>query len=1144
VAASPDNATLASFSRSLTARVHDLRTGALRRSWRPHRAPVADACVDSSGGYLATASADRSVKVWDLDTGLPTHHLQGHSGVVLRVLFHPRRPLLFSADDQGEVRVWSLVAGGGGSSGNGRCLAALSGQHLSAVTSLAVAPDGWRLLSGSRDKTVHVWDLRRALEAVAGAGGGSAAASSSRGKKRGKDSHSQQPQLDFVTKLSAIPVFEAVEGLVVLPAGSPFPGVADADAAARRQQAEAAASSSPAASAAARPMVFATAGEKGVVRLWRTDTGKCVGTQAPPWQHHHHHHHAAQQGLVENAPQQPAPAGHELTELVLVPGGRELCAASGDCRLLFLGPQRQSSGDGGAAPSAAAAAPPAKPALHLTRELVGNHDEVTDLRFVGDPANPSHLAVATNGDVLRTFSLDASRGGSAAARCVGHAGPVLALDAARLSDGRDLLASGGRDCEVRVWDADAGACLGVGRGHIGAVSAVALSRKGGGGGGGFFLASAGADRLLKIWDLSPVVGSRGWQQERLGKEGGEQEEEEEEQEKEEKMEGGDGKAATTTATPTTAAARRLRALAAVAAHEKDVNSVAVSPNDLLVATASQDRTAKIWRLSPTLSLACVLRGHKRGVWSVQFSPVDQAVLTSSGDRTVKLWGIPGAASSSGLVAASCLRTFEGHGAGVLRALFVTAGTQVVSAGADGLLKLWNVRGGGGGRSGGGGGGGALSSSSGGKSGGAGECVATMDGHTDRVWALCSAGGPGRDALLASGGADAAVAVWRDATEARALEAADALARLSQREQALGNALADGRLAEAARLALELRHPGRLLAVLRRAGPRRADAALGALARRAAASARKQQAAGAGGASSLEPGDDTDLRVLLSYAREWNTNARNCHAAQALVRRLLQALPPAAMVEALGGGAAAAAWARGRNDDDDDSGSDGDDEGDRKNKRRARPPPPAPARDLVDGLLAYSERHFARVDRLLRATFLADYTLEAADVLVPEEEDGGEGEAEAEGEGEERRAVAAAPRQQVAAAANGNGAARAASPSLSLELDDVEDAEEEEEEAGGGGGDDGGQQWFSGSGSGSGSEEEDDDEDSDDEPAAAAPPPPRRGKQVAASAPAAKTGKRRAAPAPAARAPPVKRGRAAAAAAPATPAKRGGRRKAV
>jgi hypothetical protein len=70
---------------------------------------------------------------------------------------------------------------------------------------------------------------------------------------------------------------------------------------------------------------------------------------------------------------------------------------------------------------------------------------------------------------------------------------------------------------------------------------------------------------------------------------------------------------------------------------------------------------------PNLVPLVTCRGHRRGVWSVEFSPVDQALLTASGDKTVKMWSLPDGA---------CLRTFEGHLGTVLRALFVTAGTQV------------------------------------------------------------------------------------------------------------------------------------------------------------------------------------------------------------------------------------------------------------------------------------------------------------------------------------------------------------------------------------------------------------------------------------------------------------------------------------
>jgi len=44
-----------------------------------HRAPVADLAVDGSGGMLASGSADRSVRVWDVDRGYCTHAFEGHT---------------------------------------------------------------------------------------------------------------------------------------------------------------------------------------------------------------------------------------------------------------------------------------------------------------------------------------------------------------------------------------------------------------------------------------------------------------------------------------------------------------------------------------------------------------------------------------------------------------------------------------------------------------------------------------------------------------------------------------------------------------------------------------------------------------------------------------------------------------------------------------------------------------------------------------------------------------------------------------------------------------------------------------------------------------------------------------------------------
>ena len=50
-------------------------------------------------------------------------------------------------------------------------------------------------------------------------------------------------------------------------------------------------------------------------------------------------------------------------------------------------------------------------------------------------------------------------------------------------------------------------------------------------------------------------------------------------------------------------------------------------------------------------------GHKRGVWSVDFSPVDKVLVSAAGDASLKVWSVSDF---------SCLQTFEGHGASVLK----------------------------------------------------------------------------------------------------------------------------------------------------------------------------------------------------------------------------------------------------------------------------------------------------------------------------------------------------------------------------------------------------------------------------------------------------------------------------------------------
>ncbi|MEM9280703.1 MAG: AAA family ATPase [Verrucomicrobiota bacterium] len=74
---------------------------------------------------------------------------QGHSSFVNSVAFAPNGKSLLSGSDDNTVRLWDASSG--------KCLRVFEG-HSSSVASVAFAPDGKTLLSGSIDKTVRLWD--------------------------------------------------------------------------------------------------------------------------------------------------------------------------------------------------------------------------------------------------------------------------------------------------------------------------------------------------------------------------------------------------------------------------------------------------------------------------------------------------------------------------------------------------------------------------------------------------------------------------------------------------------------------------------------------------------------------------------------------------------------------------------------------------------------------------------------------------------------------------------------------------------------------------------------------------------------------------------------------------------------------------
>lgn len=150
IAFHPVFSVIASASEDTTIKLWDYETGEFERTLKGHTKAVQDVAFDPKGNLLVSCSSDLTIKLWDLQNDYKNvKTLYGHDHSVSSVRFMPSGDTLVSASRDKTIKIWEVSSG--------YCMRTLTG-HLEWVRSATPSEDGRLLISASNDQTCRTWD--------------------------------------------------------------------------------------------------------------------------------------------------------------------------------------------------------------------------------------------------------------------------------------------------------------------------------------------------------------------------------------------------------------------------------------------------------------------------------------------------------------------------------------------------------------------------------------------------------------------------------------------------------------------------------------------------------------------------------------------------------------------------------------------------------------------------------------------------------------------------------------------------------------------------------------------------------------------------------------------------------------------------
>lgn len=150
VAVSNDGQTLVSASADKTIKVWNLKTLKVQSTLEGHRDTVRAIALSSKDNNLISVSGDKTIKVWDLKTFKHKRTLPSSAGPVWSLAVTSDGQTIVTGHENGSIKIWNCSTG--------RLLRTIRG-HEGRVFSVVMSPDDETFATGGIDKSINIWNL-------------------------------------------------------------------------------------------------------------------------------------------------------------------------------------------------------------------------------------------------------------------------------------------------------------------------------------------------------------------------------------------------------------------------------------------------------------------------------------------------------------------------------------------------------------------------------------------------------------------------------------------------------------------------------------------------------------------------------------------------------------------------------------------------------------------------------------------------------------------------------------------------------------------------------------------------------------------------------------------------------------------------